>query len=225
MSPTRRLPIGVMISGRGSNLQALIDACAEPAYPARIALVVSNVAAARGLERARAAGIATRILPHRDFATRAAFDAAVTAAFEDAGVEIICMAGFMRLVTPEFVARWHDRLLNIHPSLLPAFRGLDTHARALAAGVKVHGCTVHLVRSELDTGPILGQAAVPVLPADTPERLAARVLAAEHRLYPHCLRLFIEGRIRVAGEVVEIDSDVETVPTDRCLINPPLPKP
>lgn len=204
MSAARRKRVGVMISGRGSNLQALLEAAADPAYPAEIALVVSNEPAATGLTRARQAGVPTRTFAHRDFARREDFDAAVSAAFEEAGVELVCMAGFMRLVTRGFVEHWRDRLINIHPSLLPCFRGLDTHARALAAGVKLHGCTVHFVRFELDTGPIIGQAAVPVLPGDTPERLAARVLACEHRLYPLCLGLVAEDRVRVTGEVAEI---------------------
>lgn len=221
MSDRGRKRVGALISGRGSNLQALLDACADPAFPAEIALVVSNQAEAQGLARAERAGVATRTIPHRDFPDRAAFDAAMTAAFEDAGVELVCMAGFLRLVTEGFVAHWRDRLINIHPSLLPLFKGLDTHARALAAGVKVHGCTVHYVRHEMDTGPIVGQAAVPVLPGDGAEDLAARVLAAEHRLYPHCLRLVAEGRVRIAGETAElIDPDAD--PTAR-LINPAPP--
>ena len=204
MSAKERLRVGVMISGRGSNMQALLEACAVADFPAEIVLVVSNEADAQGLVRAERAGVATQVIPHRDYADRAAFDAAVTAAFEAAGVELVCMAGFMRLVSEGFVERWRDRLINIHPSLLPLFKGLETHARALAAGVKLHGCSVHFVRHEMDSGPIIGQAAVPVLSGDTPETLAARVLEAEHRLYPRCLRLLAEGRVRVAGETAEI---------------------
>ena len=207
-----------MISGRGSNLQALLDACADPAYPAEIALVVSNVSGAYGLTRAQTAGVSTQVIDHRDFPDRDTFDAAVTAAFEGAGVDLICMAGFMRLVTAGFVAHWRDRLINIHPSLLPLFPGLDTHARALAAGVKLHGCTVHFVRTEMDSGPIIGQAAVPVLPGDTADTLAARVLEAEHRLYPHCLRLVAEGRITVRGDVAEAEDP--NVQSTLRLINP-----
>ncbi|MFQ5772940.1 MAG: phosphoribosylglycinamide formyltransferase [Kiloniellaceae bacterium] len=218
MTDARRKRVGVMISGRGSNLQALLDACADPAYPAKIVIVISNEPEAYGLARAEKAGVPTRTLRHRDYATREAFDAAVTAVLEEAGVDLVCMAGFMRLVTEGFVARWTDRLINIHPSLLPSFRGLDTHARALAAGAKLHGCTVHFVRFEVDHGPIIGQAAVPVLPGDTEASLAARVLEAEHRLYPHCLRLVAEGRVRVAGEVAEI-TDPNANPGAR-LINP-----
>lgn len=222
MSRAGAVRVGVMISGRGSNLQVLLDAGAAPDFPAEIALVVSNRAEAAGLRRAAAAGVPTQVLSHRDFSDRAAFDAALSHAFEAAGIELICLAGFMRLLTPGFVAHWRDRLINIHPSLLPLFPGLDTHARALAAGVKVHGCTVHFVRAEMDTGPIIGQAAVPVRPGDTPERLAARVLEMEHRLYPHCLRLVAEGQVCVAGDVAEIDDPGVDAPAG--LINPAPPR-
>jgi len=204
MTPVRRLAVGVMISGRGSNLQALLNACARPDYPARIALVVSNRPDAQGLARAEAAGVPTQVIDHRDYDSRESFDAAVTAAFEAAGVALICMAGFMRIVSEGFVEHWRDRLINIHPAILPAFKGLDTHARALATGAKLHGCTVHYVRLGMDTGPIVGQAAVPVLPDDDEVRLAARVLTAEHRLYPHCLRLIAEGRVRVVGDATVV---------------------
>lgn len=201
-----RLKLGVLISGRGSNLQALIDAAADPAYPAGIALVLSNRADADGLRRASAAGIATAVVDHRAHpGDKPAFEAAMDAELRRAGVEIVCLAGFMRLLSPWFVERWHDRLINIHPSLLPSFKGLDTHARALAAGVRVHGCTVHVVRPAMDEGPIVVQAAVPVLPDDDEPALAARVLAAEHRIYPLAVRLFAEGRARVEGERVVID--------------------
>lgn len=212
-----RLKAAVLISGRGSNLQALIDACAAPGFPAEIRLVLSNRADAAGLERAARAGIATRIVPHRDFATREAFDAAIDAVLTEAGIELVCLAGFMRLLGGAFVARWRDRLINIHPSLLPAFRGLDTHGRALAAGVRFSGCTVHFVRAEVDDGPIIVQAAVPVLPGDDVERLAARVLEAEHRAYPLALRLIAEGRVRVIGERVEIAGPCDDPGT---LLNP-----
>lgn len=217
-----RKRVGVMISGRGSNLQALLASSAAADYPAKIALVISNVPEAGGLTHTAAAGVPGRVLPHGDFTSREAFDTAVTAAFEDAGVDLICMAGFMRLVTPGFIERWRDRLLNIHPSLLPLFPGLDTHARALAAGVKLHGCTVHFVRPETDTGPIVGQAAVPVLAGDTAEALAARVLAAEHQLYPHCLRLVAEDRVRVCAERAEIVGDAAAGAPDHfaTLLNP-----
>ena len=192
--------VGVLISGRGSNLQALIEAGEAPDYPAEIALVISNRPGAGGLNHARAADIPTVVIERKAFSSRTACDAAMTEALEAAGVELVALAGFMRLLTEEFVAHWHDRMINIHPSLLPLFPGLDTHERALAAGVKLHGCTVHFVRHEMDSGPIVGQAAVPVLPDDTPDSLAGRVLAAEHRLYPGCLALVAAGRVRVEDD-------------------------
>lgn len=195
-----RLALGVLISGRGSNLRALIEACAAPGYPARVALVVSNRADAGGLAHARTAGIATRVIAHRAFADRAAFDDALDAALREAGVGLVCLAGFMRVLGPDFVGRWHDRLINVHPSLLPAYRGLDTHARALADGVRFAGCTVHVVRPELDAGPILAQAVVPVALDDTPGSLAARVLAQEHRLYAATVRMIATGAVRIEGE-------------------------
>ena len=201
-----RLKVGVLISGRGSNLQALIEACADPAFPAEIVRVVSNEAAAPGLARARAAGIETRVVPHRDHPDRASFDAALDAALGEGGAELVFLAGFMRLLTDGFVAAWRDRMINIHPALLPAFKGLHTHERALAAGVKLHGCTVHFVRPAMDEGPIIVQGAVPVLREDTPETLAARVLAVEHRAYPLALRLLAEGRVRVDGERAIVDA-------------------
>jgi phosphoribosylglycinamide formyltransferase-1 len=200
MSGRRR--VGILISGRGSNMEALIRAAAAPDYPAGIAVVVSDHADAAGLAKATAAGIATAIVEGHD---RGAREVAINAALDAARVEIVCLAGFMRLLSPGFVARWHDRLINIHPSLLPAFPGLDTHARALAAGVAAHGCTVHFVRAAVDNGPIIAQAAVPVLPDDAPDTLAARVLVEEHRLYPHALALVASGRVKVAGEQVMID--------------------
>lgn len=212
-----RLKTGILISGRGSNLEALIEACRDPGFPAEIITVISNEPDAAGLGFARAAGIATVALDHRGFADRAAFDDAVHRRLTEAGVELVCLAGYMRLLSAGFIARWHDRIINIHPSLLPAFRGLNAHAQALAAGVKISGCTVHVVRMEVDAGPIIAQAAVPVLPDDTPDTLAARVLTAEHRLYPLALRLFAEGRVRIEGEraVVEGVADAELT-----LINP-----
>ncbi|MFO0986849.1 MAG: phosphoribosylglycinamide formyltransferase [Alphaproteobacteria bacterium] len=214
-----RLKAGILISGRGSNMQALIEACRAPHFPAEIALVLSNEAAAAGLARAREAGIATRVLDHRGFGKdRAAFERALTAALEEAGVEFVCLAGFMRLLTDTFVDRWRDRLINIHPSLLPAFRGLDTHRRALEAGVRLHGCTVHFVRAAMDDGPIIVQAAVPVLADDDEAKLAARVLAAEHRCYPLALKLAAEGRLAVENERCRIAG---APASDAALINPP----
>ncbi|CAO3377929.1 phosphoribosylglycinamide formyltransferase [Azospirillum argentinense] len=213
------LKVGVLISGRGSNLQALIDACAAPGFPADIALVLSNKADAYGLERATAAGVPVAVVSHRDFpGDKRAFEEAMDARLREAGVELVCLAGFMRLLSPWFVERWHDRMINIHPSLLPSFKGLDTHQRALDAGVRFHGCTVHYVRSEMDEGPIIAQAAVPVLPGDDADRLSARVLEAEHRLYPQALRLIAEGRARVENGRVTLSGPETTLPT---LINPP----
>jgi phosphoribosylglycinamide formyltransferase-1 len=214
------LKVGVLASGRGSNLAALIEAAADPAYPAEIALVLVNVRGAAALDRAQAAGIPTRLIEHHAFPDRARFDAALDAALREGGIELVCLAGFMRLLTPAFVEAWRDRMINIHPSLLPAFPGLDTHARALQAGVKITGCTVHFVRHETDTGPIIAQAAVPVLPDDTPDSLAARVLEAEHRIYPLALTLVAEGRVRVVGKRAEIvgNADVAVGPA---LFNPP----
>ena len=197
-----RRRVAVLISGGGSNLQALLDAAAAPDHPAAIALVVSNVEGAFGLQRAARAGVPATCLDHRGFADRAAFDAALDAILREAGIELVCLAGFMRILTAGFVARWHDRLLNIHPSLLPAFPGLHTHARALAAGVRIHGCTVHLVRAALDDGPILVQGIVPVMEGDEEATLAARVLEVEHRCYPVARAGLASGRLTVAGERV-----------------------
>ncbi len=216
VGPKRRRT-AVLISGRGSNLQALIDAAAAPDYPAEIVLVLSNLPDAKGLERAEAAGIPTRVIPHRDYETRAAFEVALTEALSQTGADLVCLAGFMRVLTEAFVGRWQGRLINIHPSLLPAFPGLDTHARALAAGVKLHGCSVHLVSAEVDKGPIIGQAAVPVLPEDDEAALAARVLEAEHRLYPLCLRLLAADRVRIEGSRATVQGYWDT---DDRLMNP-----
>ncbi len=180
----------VLLSGRGSNLSALLAAAADPGYPADIVLVLSNVPDAPGLARAAAAGVATSVIDHRPFrGDRAAHETAIIAALEAAGIAFVCLAGYMRQLTPLLVDRYAGRLLNIHPSLLPAFPGLHTHARALAARVKLHGCTVHQVTAQLDAGPIVAQAAVPVFDDDTPESLAARVLVQEHALYPAALAL------------------------------------
>jgi phosphoribosylglycinamide formyltransferase-1 len=190
-----RKRVAILISGRGSNMTALIKAAKAPDCPAEIALVISNVPDAAGLARAREAGIATEVVEHKRFGKdREAFDRAVHTALEAHGIDIVCLAGFLRVLTPWFVSQWNRRLINIHPSLLPAFKGLDTHARALAAGAKTHGATVHFVVPELDSGPIIAQEIVPVLPGDTPESLAARVLEAEHRIYPLALKRVVEGR-------------------------------
>ncbi len=210
--------VAVLISGRGSNLAALIAAATDARYPARIACVFSDNPDAPGLNYARDAGIAASALNRRAFKSRAEFEAALDKALRIAGTELICLAGFMRLLSAEFVAAWEDRILNIHPSLLPLFPGLDTHRRALATGVRLHGATVHFVRAEMDSGPIVGQAAVPVLPGDTADALAARVLKVEHRLYPLALKLVAGGRAKIAGDRVEIDG--EKLAPDAALLVP-----
>jgi len=212
------LKVGVLISGRGSNLKSLLDACATPGFPAEIVTVLSNRPGAGGLDHARKAGVPAAVVDHKAYGGREAFESALTAALERTGVELLCLAGFMRVVTPDFVRHWQGRMINIHPSLLPLFPGLDTHARALAAGVKLHGCSVHYVSEEVDGGPLIGQAAVPVLPGDDPERLAARVLQAEHRLYPACLRLVAEGKVRWRDGRAEVAVGADA--GDR-LFNPP----
>ena len=213
-----KLKLGVLISGRGSNMQAIIAACAEPAYPAEVALVISNNPDAAGLSHARAAGVATRVIDHRSFADRDEFDAALDAALTEAAVQLVCLAGFMRLLGEGFVGRWRDRLINVHPSLLPAFKGLNVHERVLDTGVRITGCTVHFVRPEMDDGPIITQAAVTVAPDDTPESLAARIRRAEHRIFPQAVRLIAEGRTRLLGERVEIKG---LAGPERTLFNPP----
>lgn len=188
--------VGVLLSGRGSNMEALLRAAADPAYPAEIALVVSNVPAAPGLEIARAAGVRAVAIDHRPFkGDRPAHEEAIDAALREAGVGIVCLAGYMRLLTPRLVDAWSGRMLNVHPSLLPAFPGLHTHARALKAGVTLHGCTVHRVTAVMDEGPIVAQAAVPVLPGDDEDTLAARVLVQEHRIYPLALAWLAGGTV------------------------------
>jgi len=203
---TTRRKVGVLVSGRGSNLQALIDACADPAFPAEIALVISNVPGVFALARAAKAGIPTLTIPHKPFPSREAFDAEMDKALRAAGIEIVCLAGFMRLLSAGFAEGWRGAMINIHPALLPSFKGLHTHRRAIEAGVKLHGCTVHLVTPELDDGPILVQAAVPVLADDDEDSLAARVLTQEHRCYPLALRLLAEGRVRLDGGRALVDS-------------------
>lgn len=210
----KRLKVGVLISGRGSNLQALIDAAADPAYPAEIALVISNRADAAGLERAAKAGIPHLAIGHP---SRESFAQAADAALRRHEVGLVALAGYMRILDTGFVEAWCDRLVNIHPSLLPGFTGLHAQRQALAAGVKFSGCTVHFVRVEVDTGPIVAQAAVPVHDDDDEERLAARILEAEHRLYPLAVRLFAEGRLRIDGNRVAIAG---ARPPELALLNP-----
>jgi phosphoribosylglycinamide formyltransferase-1 len=187
--------VAVLISGRGSNLKALIDATRAADYPVEVALVISNVETAAGLDVAREAGIATRIISHKVFGSREEFDAAIDAALTAAGIDIVCEAGFMRIHSEGFTRKWEGRMLNIHPSLLPAFKGIRVQQQALDAGVKISGCTVHFVVAELDSGPTVAQAAVPVLPGDTARTLADRILVEEHRIYPEALRAVAEGRV------------------------------
>ncbi|MCW2309179.1 phosphoribosylglycinamide formyltransferase [Rhodobium gokarnense] len=209
---TKRARVVVLISGRGSNMAALIEAAKDPAYPAEIVAVLSNRPNAAGLETAAAAGIATAVVDHKDFDGREAFEEKLSAAIESFDPDLVCLAGFMRLLTSGFAEKWRDRLINIHPSLLPSFKGLDTHVRALAAGVKLHGCSVHFVRPEMDAGPLIAQGAVPVLSGDTEETLAARVLAAEHELYPAALALVASGRTRVVGDRVIVEPEEDATP-------------
>ncbi len=212
-----KLKLGVLISGRGSNLQSLIDACAAPDFPAEIVLVVSNKADAYGLERASQAAIPTKVVEKTDYQNRDDFDAALNDALESAGVELVCLAGFMLLLQDAFVTKWHNKLINIHPSLLPAFRGLHIHERVIEAGVRITGCTVHYVRPEVDDGPIIIQAAVPVHPDDTPDTLGERVLESEHKIYPEAVRLIAMGKAKPDGDVVTLGEKTELFES---LINP-----
>jgi phosphoribosylglycinamide formyltransferase-1 len=201
--------IAILISGRGSNMLALIEAARAADYPAEIALAISNRPDAPGLERARAAGVRALAVDHKAFATREAFDGAVEAALLEEGVDLVCHAGFMRIQSSAFAARWLGRQINIHPSLLPSFKGLHPHQQALDAGVRISGCTVHFVTPELDSGPIIAQASVPVLAGDTPETLAERILVAEHRLYPFALRLVASGDAWLEGGRVLLKEGVK----------------
>jgi phosphoribosylglycinamide formyltransferase-1 len=198
------LKIGVLISGRGSNLQSLIDAQTNGLLGAEIGIVISNVPEVQGLDRAAAAGIPTTVINHKDFDGREPFEDALDEELVSYGIELVCLAGFMRLLTGGFVNRWTDRLINIHPSLLPSFKGLHTHERALEAGVRFGGCTVHFVRAEMDAGPIIVQAAVPILSDDTPDTLADRVLSEEHKIYPLAVKMIAEGRVEVVDNTVKI---------------------
>jgi phosphoribosylglycinamide formyltransferase-1 len=207
--------IVILISGRGSNMEALLEA----GLPARVAAVISNNPGAGGLATAGSRGIATAVVDHRAFPDRAAFDAALAAEIDRHRPALVVLAGFMRILTRPFIERFHGRMINIHPSLLPAFPGLHTHRQALAAGVRIHGCTVHFTAPAVDTGPIIVQAAVPVLPGDTEQRLAARVLAEEHRIYPQAVRWFLDGRLHLAASgLVTIEGVQEA---SGALLSPP----
>lgn len=200
---TARIPTAILISGRGSNMMSLVKASRQPDYPAEIVAVVSNRPSAAGLEWARAEGIPTAAVNHRDYSSREAFEAELHKVLEGFGAELIAQAGFLRILTKSFVQKWENRILNIHPSLLPSFKGLHAHEQALEAGVRISGCTVHFVIAEMDAGPIVAQAAVPVLEGDTADSLSDRILAAEHKLYPAALAQVAGGRARVdSGRVV-----------------------
>lgn len=211
--------VAVLISGSGTNLQALIDATKTGRVPARIVLVLSSREDAYGLERARRAGIPTLVVSPKDHPSRTDCDAAIGRALEEAGAEIVCLAGFTRVLGAELVRAWEGRMLNIHPSLLPAFPGLEVHERVLEAGMPVTGCTVHFVTPEVDAGPVIVQGVVPVLPGDTPEALRERVLEVEHRAYPKALDLVVRGRARIEGERVVVKDEA---PGERLLLHPVL---
>ncbi len=206
MTPRKRTAI--LISGRGSNMQSLVRAMRQPGFPAEPAVVISNRPEAAGLAWARDKGLATVTIDHKEFANRMAFEARLHQTLLEHGTQLICNAGFMRILTGGFVDRWRDRQINVHPSLLPAFPGLDTHQRAIDSGALISGCTIHFTRVELDAGPIIAQAAVPIMPADTAETLAARVLATEHKLYPMALRLVASGQVTVVNETVRFAGPV-----------------
>lgn len=216
-----RKRVAVLISGRGSNMMSLVEAARAAEFPAEIALVASNRPEAAGLAWAASMGLATLAVDHKRFATREGFEAELNAGLDAHRIELVCLAGFMRLVTPGFVARWLDRMINIHPSLLPAYKGLHTHERVLADGARITGCTVHFVRAEMDAGPIIAQAAVPVRSDDTPDVLSARVLDAEHVLYPHALRLVASGAAAVVnGDHVRLSGEL---PVASPLYSPMIP--
>ncbi len=204
------MKLGILFSGRGSNLQALIDACKDEKYPAEIAIAICNNPNAEGIAIAEAAGVPVQVINHKEYEDRDTFDAALDTTLKEAAVELVCNAGFMRILTSGFVKSWHNRQLNIHPSLLPAFKGLHVHDRVLQSGARLTGATVHFVRDEMDEGPIVAQVAVPVASDDTVETLSERVLKAEHQIYPMAIRLVAEGKARVQGERVAIDGVSET---------------
>lgn len=206
---SKKIKVAVLISGNGTNLQALIDACIAPSYPAEIVLVISNTANAKGIVRAREAGIATRIIDHTNYSSREEFDTELSMTLSNSQCKLVCLAGFMRILSESFVNTWPNSILNIHPSLLPSFPGTKTHERALEAGVKVSGCTLHFVTAELDAGPIIGQAAVPVLENDTPKTLANRVLIEEHKLYALGLELVANKILK--NKNVDLHREQDTV--------------
>lgn len=216
----RRKRVAVLISGRGTNMTALINAAINPRYPAEITLVVSNRTDAAGLTAAVDKGIATRAIPHGDFDTREDHEAEIDAALRAANIDIVCLAGYMRLLTSDFVRNWQGRMINVHPALLPSFKGIDTHARALAAGCRIHGATVHFVTAEMDEGPIIVQGAVPVLLDDTEEKLARRVLEIEHQLYPAALSKVADGSVRMSGGSTVFSSAISSADKGSTMTSP-----
>ena len=204
--------IAILISGRGSNMQALLNACAAPGFPAECAVIMSNRPDAPGLEFAENAGIPTKVVNHKTFSDRETFEEALHEALSEYQVDLICLAGFMRLLGANFVNRWRDKIVNIHPSLLPAYKGLHTHERVLEDGVRFTGCTIHFVRPEMDAGPIIFQACVPVMQDDSESDLETRVLAWEHKLYPLAVRLIAENKVRISGGIVQIDTALAEQP-------------
>ena len=217
MAENIKLKVGVLISGNGSNLQSIIDACEDPNFPAELSIVISNKAEAYGLGRAKKANIKTKVIEHQNFQHRSDFEKNITKALINANVELVCLAGFMRILTDTFVYSWKDRLINVHPSLLPIFKGLNTHQRAIECGVKFSGCTIHFVSSSMDEGPVILQAAVPVHQNDTSKSLAERVLDAEHKLYPMAIRLFANKKIWIENDLVKF-TNIED--HNEILINP-----
>ncbi|PKR47578.1 phosphoribosylglycinamide formyltransferase [Thalassospira povalilytica] len=221
MGKVSKLKLAVLVSGGGSNLQAIIDACNTPDYPAEIVLVFSNQLDAGGLERGRKAGIRSEAISHKGYpGGREAYDTAVSALIEESGADLVVLAGYLRLVSESFVTRWKDKLINIHPSLLPSFKGLHVHQAALDAGVKFAGCTVHYVVPEVDSGPIIAQAVVPVLPGDDAGKLAQRILKQEHRIYPQVIRWIAEGRVSVDDKGIVTVADAK--PAEFAEINPAI---
>lgn len=215
----KKARIGILISGRGSNMEALIKACKKKSFPAEVVLVVSNRPRAAGLKIAKETGIKTKVVDHVKFSDRDSFENEMYRTLKAADVDLVCLAGFMRVLNPGFVNRWRDRILNIHPSLLPSFKGLHTHERVLEAGVRFTGCTVHFVRPEMDAGPIINQAIIPIAKNDTPESIAKKVLRLEHKIYPEAVRLVALGHAKVVGNTVQIE-DQKRVKNG--IINPPL---
>lgn len=223
MTNTAKKRTAVLISGRGSNMQALVEAAKQPDYPVEIALVISNRPEAPGLAWAKEQGIPAVALDHKRYESREHFEGQLTSMLSLSKIELVALAGFMRLMTPAFVESWSGRMINIHPSLLPSFKGLHTHEQALETGVKITGCTVHFVSAEMDEGPIIAQSAVPVLHGDTADQLAARVLSAEHKLYPAALAAVARGEVRLASGKVEMQPVVSTgINQEVALFSPPL---